>query len=213
MPQSRSQTGTPLVDESKNEIRDLSGSDRRILPKESPGPATRSPIRPAELKLDPPSSPEVQVPSHLRPLAQALAPYGSEIELASANTGVEANWLRAVIIQESGGHSSAVSSQGATGLMQLMPNTATSLGVRDSLNPAENIDGGARYLAAMKRRFGDFRLALAAYNAGPTRVDQYGTIPPYRETQNYVERVMNLKTEFDQVWPPDIKAGNGYESK
>lgn len=102
------------------------------------------------------------------------------------------DWLtlyRANIEVESAYRQDAVSSAGAIGLGQLMPATARVLDV-DPHDPLQNLDGSARYLAMMLETFGDPRLALAAYNAGPDAVRQYGGIPPYRETQNHVARVM-----------------------
>jgi soluble lytic murein transglycosylase-like protein len=75
--------------------------------------------------------------------------------------------------------------------MQLMPGTAKDMGVEDRFDPAQNLDGGVRYLAYLLSQFGDVRLALAAYNAGPKAVIKYGGIPPYKETQNYVEAIMS----------------------
>jgi soluble lytic murein transglycosylase-like protein len=83
----------------------------------------------------------------------------------------------------------ALSPKGAQGLGQLMPATARTLGVIDPWDPVQNLDGAARYLCAQLERFGDARLALAAYNAGPHRVDQYGGVPPYRETRAYVAKI------------------------
>lgn len=91
-----------------------------------------------------------------------------------------------LVQQESGWNARARSHAGAQGLAQLMPATARSLGVRNVWDPAENLDGGARYLRMQYEAFGDWRLALAAYNAGPEAVRRYNGIPPYRETQNYV---------------------------
>lgn len=109
---------------------------------------------------------------------------------ASAETGVSEALLHGVIQTESAGNASARSPKGAIGLMQLMPATAKELGV-DPNDPIQNVLGGARYLAQMKRRFGSDQLALAAYNAGPGAVENNGgRIPPYKETQNYVKRVL-----------------------
>jgi soluble lytic murein transglycosylase-like protein len=94
-----------------------------------------------------------------------------------------------LVQQESGWNPHARSPKGATGLAQLMPGTARALGV-DINDPAENLDGGARYLRAMYDKFGSWRLALAAYNAGPGAVEQYGGIPPYAETKNYVIAIL-----------------------
>ncbi|MFM2356759.1 MAG: hypothetical protein RLZZ528_2495 [Pseudomonadota bacterium] len=94
-----------------------------------------------------------------------------------------------LVQQESGWNAQAVSHKGATGLAQLMPATAARLGV-DATVPSQNLDGGARYLRMMYDRFGSWRLALAAYNAGPLAVEEHGGIPPYDETQNYVKSIL-----------------------
>ncbi|MDI3328964.1 MAG: lytic transglycosylase domain-containing protein [Alicyclobacillaceae bacterium] len=110
--------------------------------------------------------------------------------------GLDPALLRAVMAVESGGNPSARSPAGALGLMQLMPSTARSLGV-DPLDPAQNLDGGARYLRDLLARFrGDVVLALAAYNAGPAAVERHGGIPPYPETREYVRRVTELYRRF-----------------
>jgi peptidoglycan DL-endopeptidase CwlO len=110
-------------------------------------------------------------------------------EKASARYGVPAGLLSAVARAESGYNPGAVSHAGAVGLMQLMPSTARGLGV-DPRNPAQAVDGAARLLSSHLARFGSTSLALAAYNAGPGAVQQYGGIPPYRETQQYVRKVL-----------------------
>ncbi len=100
--------------------------------------------------------------------------------------------IKAVIANESGFDANATSKVGAQGLMQLMPDTAAGLGVRDAYDPAQNVAGGARYLKGLLDRFGgDVRLAVAAYNAGPGAVEKYGDVPPYAETQNYVQNVLS----------------------
>lgn len=113
------------------------------------------------------------------------------VNAASAKYGVPKNLILAVIHQESGMDSNAVSPVGAQGLMQLMPDTARSLGVMNSFDPVQNVDGGTRYLSELLQQFsGDTSLALAGYNAGPGAVQAYGGIPPYAETQNYVKSVL-----------------------
>ena len=111
---------------------------------------------------------------------------------ASAKHGLSADLVRAVVQAESNFNPRAVSSAGAKGLMQLMDGTAKGLGVSDSFDPAQNIEGGVKFLRQMLDRYGSVSLALAAYNAGPGAVDRYGGIPPYKETQLYVKRVLSL---------------------
>jgi soluble lytic murein transglycosylase-like protein len=105
---------------------------------------------------------------------------------AAARNGVPTDLFLRLVQQESGWKPAARSHKGAIGLAQLMPGTARTLGV-DPHDPYENLEGGARYLAQQYRRFGSWRLALAAYNAGPEAVQKYGGVPPYRETKNYVK--------------------------
>lgn len=118
-------------------------------------------------------------------------PFGAEIDAAAAKHGIDPALLRALVRQESGFDPAARSPAGASGLTQLMPGTAASLGVTDPTDPVQALDGGARYLRQQLDRFGgDERLALAAYNAGPGAVSRHGGVPPYAETQQYVERVL-----------------------
>jgi len=119
-------------------------------------------------------------------------PYADLFTAASRRYGVPATLLSAVARQESGYDPRAVSPAGAQGLMQLMPGTAKSLGVQNSFDPAQSIDGAARMLRDLTQRFGSTDLALAAYNAGPGAVLKYHGIPPYPETQRYVRNVMTL---------------------
>ncbi|HEY9112622.1 MAG TPA: lytic transglycosylase domain-containing protein, partial [Rhodanobacteraceae bacterium] len=129
-----------------------------------------------------------------------LADYRDDIHAASRLTGVNGALLRAVIHAESGFNARALSYKGAQGLMQLMPGTASELGVGDAFDPAENISGGARYLAMLLRDYrGDVKLAAAAYNAGAGAVAKYGGVPPYAETQVYVKRVALLYQRYQKA--------------
>ena len=110
---------------------------------------------------------------------------------AAQKYGVPVNLLKAVAKAESDFQADSVSSCGAQGIMQLMPSTAASLGVQDSFDPEQNVMGGAKYLGQLLTSFGgDAKLAVAAYNAGGGAVRKYGGIPPYKETQNYVKKVL-----------------------
>jgi soluble lytic murein transglycosylase-like protein len=136
--------------------------------------------------------------------------YEGMIEQAAARNGLDPAVLHGLIQQESGFNPSATSSAGAQGLTQLMPGTASSLGVANPLDPAESIEGGARYLGQLMSQFGGNTAdALAAYNAGPGAVQQYGGIPPYAETQSYVSNVLGYAESYRQSHPttPTISGG------
>lgn len=149
-----------------------------------------------------PAPPEPPAPAAL--LACAPLPPASlspVFERAAASYGLEPALLRAVARQESAFQPCAVSRAGAMGLMQLMPETAANLGVADPFDPEQSILGGARYLRLLLDRFdNDLALTLAAYNAGPARVESYGGIPPIRETQNYVTRILGRLLTAAPAW-------------
>src|SRR5262245_52455747 len=130
---------------------------------------------------------------YLRLARTDTAAYGTEIKDASARYGVPEKLVHAVIRVESAFNPRAVSVKGAQGLMQLMPETASMLGVRNSFDPQQNIDGGVRHLRGLIDRFGnDLPLALAAYNAGEKAVMNHRGIPPFPETRDYVTRVLQI---------------------
>jgi soluble lytic murein transglycosylase len=117
--------------------------------------------------------------------------YDRLIQRAANAYALDPALVKAVIAAESNFDPTATSNKGAQGLMQLMPKTARGLGVSDPYSPRDNVLGGARYLREMLDRYGDTSRALAAYNAGPTAVDRHRGVPPYRETQQYVSRVLH----------------------
>jgi soluble lytic murein transglycosylase-like protein len=120
----------------------------------------------------------------------AKAPFRDLIEGAAARYGVDADLIASVIAAESNFDPKSISRRNARGLMQLLPQTATRLGVQNIFDPRENIDAGTRYLRDLLALYkNDLALTLAAYNAGPQRVHQYGRVPPFAETQSYVRRV------------------------
>lgn len=126
--------------------------------------------------------------------------YQAEIAAASREFGVEEAILRAIMHAESSYNPMALSHAGAQGLMQLMPATARRFGVTDSYNAGQNIRGGAQYLAWLLKRFnGNLTLAAAGYNAGEGAVDRHGGVPPYKETQRYVQRVAVLADRYRQA--------------
>jgi hypothetical protein len=141
-----------------------------------------------------------------KPVVALNGPYAELIRVAAAKYALDPLLLANVMAAESNFNPRAVSRKNAQGLMQLMPETSSRLLVKNPFDPAQNIDAGAAYLKQMLNRFdGNVELALAAYNAGPDRVVQYGGIPPFRETQDYVRRIT---TRVNQgISPAALPAG------
>lgn len=130
------------------------------------------------------------IPTRVASPAPAIT-LGDVVGAASRRNKIDPVLVMSLIRAESAFHSNAVSPKGAQGLMQLMPQTASNLGVRDALDPTANVEGGIRYLRQMLDRYdNDLSKALAAYNAGPARVDQYRGVPPYAETRAYISRII-----------------------
>jgi membrane-bound lytic murein transglycosylase B len=152
----------------------------------------------ARYGLDPAQS-ETTGPTATAESTAAAGAYTPLIEQAAARYGLDPAILQGLIQQESGFDPSARSSAGALGLTQLMPSTAASLGVSEPLDPAQSIEGGARYLSQLLHQFaGNTADALAAYNAGPGAVQQYGGVPPYAETQQYVTDVLGYAASYQE---------------
>ncbi len=144
--------------------------------------------------------PELAPASSENPDAPAPVPPEQINSLVQQNADiwqVDPALIKSVIANESSFNANATSPVGAQGLMQLMPETAASLGVKNPYDPAQNVAGGTRYLRGLLDRFkGDTRLAVAAYNAGPNAVEKYGDVPPYAETQNYVKNVLGSLDQY-----------------
>src|SRR5688572_17885740 len=138
------------------------------------------------------------MPQYVLPTAELIHRFSSIIEATSRSHGVDAALVHAVITAESGYNPAAVSRAGARGLMQLMPDTAKRFGVRNIMDPTENIQGGVKYLRELLTLFnGNMELAVAAYNAGENAVIRAGNrVPPYAETMHYVPKVLGLYRKF-----------------
>jgi len=149
---------------------------------------------------------EIFVPAPKLPLEQA--PFGGLIRKASEKYGVDADLVFSVVAAESNFNPRAVSRRNACGLMQLLPETARRLGVKDIYDPAQNIEGGTRYLRDLLKQYqGDLALTLAAYNAGPGAVQRYGRIPPYNETIAYVRAIRKTYPQRKSANESSAKSG------
>lgn len=151
-----------------------------------------------ENKTEEQKLPTITSLSEFKTKTNALPDFNNIIKTQAEKNGIDENLLKAVIKTESGFNPNARSGAGAMGLMQLMPKTAESLGVIDPYNPQQNVEGGTKYLKNLLSKYeGNKEMALAAYNAGPGTVDRYGGIPPYKETQNYVKKVLEQEAKLN----------------
>jgi soluble lytic murein transglycosylase-like protein len=133
------------------------------------------------------------------------------IQTACMRHGVDPALVHALVKVESDFNPYALSRKGAMGLMQLMPQTAMDMNVQNSFNPNDNVDGGVKYLRYLIDRYeGNLSLALAAYNSGETAVKKWGTIPPFKETQNYVQRILRLYNGKNKLHVPRYTVYMGY---
>jgi soluble lytic murein transglycosylase-like protein len=173
-------------------IAEITGQPQQTPPQAmAPTPSFASMVSSAMNEADEPLQP-TQGPNVIPP------PQIEQLVNTNASAwGVDPALVKAIIANESGFDASATSKTGAQGLMQLEPATAAELGVGNAYDPAQNIWGGTRYVRGLLERFhGDLRLAVAAYNAGPGAVEKYGGVPPYAETQAYVENVLDSYRKY-----------------
>jgi hypothetical protein len=144
----------------------------------------------------------------VQPKLDVKAPYKEFIDASSARYGVDADLISSVIAAESNFNPHAISRRNARGLMQLLPETAAQLGVKNIFDPQENIDAGTRYLQGLLFRYkNNLALTLAAYNAGPQRVELYGSVPPFPETISYVRKVKSTYAKRKAAPPSKTKKG------
>ncbi len=158
----------------------------------------------SDLKKEDTSEPASGIPGPIKQTSSGIPhSYIEIINSACYNHGVDPSLVHAVIKVESNFNPYAMSKKGAMGLMQLMPQTAVEMNVKNTFSPKENIYGGVKYLKYLMDRYeGNLSLALAAYNAGETTVKRWGTIPPIKETQNYVRRILSLYNGSGGVFAP-----------
>ena len=163
-----------------------------------------------EKSRKPVKSDGIAIPARAAGMDHIVNRYGSMIEAAAKETSLDSALIVSVIKTESDGNATAVSHAGAKGLMQLANSKAGDYGVSDAFDPKQNIIAGSRFLKSLLNRFGSLPLALAAYNAGPGNVEKYGGIPPFKETIQYVERVID---HFETMRPKNVTKGQQLENR
>jgi soluble lytic murein transglycosylase-like protein len=188
-----------------NDIRELLGVERPdsgVLPIPASNQDDFKAVLQDQLDPNPNQSSSSPARPSLAPTSSLLnANMASKIEDHARQQGVSPALLKALVQTESGFNPQAVSKVGAMGLTQLMPNTAKSLGVTDPFNADQNLAGGAKYIKGLLNQYHSVPVALGAYNAGPGAVNQYGGIPPYKETQHYVKSVLQRMQQYEGDTP------------
>jgi soluble lytic murein transglycosylase-like protein len=190
----------------------LAASPMRAASPGVPAPAERSAADSSAttIRADPRTGRLVRASVGRPKASQPSAEIGKLVERSAHAHDVDPLLVQSIIHAESNYNPNAVSPKGAQGLMQLTPSTARMLGVSDSFDPGQNIEGGVKYLKYLQTVYKDDRLALAAYNAGPGAVEKYKSIPPYPETQNYVYQVgkyYDAAQHAAAAAPPAVNAG------
>lgn len=142
--------------------------------------------------MNKPAKETIKRTKSIKTLSERRTDWDHHIDFYANKYGIDKDLVHAIIQVESDYNPLAISRKGAMGLMQLHPETASDLGIQNPFDVEANIEGGVRYLKNMLDRYGDLKKALAAYNAGPEAVDKYDGIPPYKETQNYVKKVLEI---------------------
>ena len=193
-------TRAPIIRSAALERALAAASGRTTAPKASPASFAATLAR-AQARPTSRPTPTTRVSAPSSPVGGGAIPFASEIDAAAKRYGVNPALLAGLVKAESNFNPNAQSGVGAKGLTQLMDATARGLGVTNSFDPAQALDGGAKFLGGLLKQFkGDERLALAAYNAGPGAVQKFGGIPPYQETQRYVPKVLGFAAQYSRIW-------------
>jgi len=190
---------SPGVD---NDVKPLGPETDEIYPLSSSSSELQVPDENKIYKVEKPEDylPIANMPKRAVTEDRILSQYGKQINEAAKLTSLDPALIYSVIKVESNGNASAVSHAGARGLMQLVDSTASDYGVKNVFDPGENIRAGSNYLKDLTNRYDSLELALAAYNAGPSNVDKYGDVPPFKETESYVNKVMETFNTVQKLY-------------